>query len=262
MNFAPPRKRFGQHFLRDQNILAKIVSAIDPRPDDHLVEIGPGQGALTAPLLTRAGRVDAIELDRDLAAALPALLASPKLQVHQGDALKFDFSTLGKGNLRLVGNLPYNISTPLLFHFLDSGHLFRDLHVMLQKEVVDRMVAEPGNKIYGRLTVALAARARVDRLFVIRPGSFVPPPKVDSAFVRIVPDPLARQTIRSEPVFDRVLAAAFSQRRKQLGSSLRGLIAASGLQALNIDPARRPETLTAGDFVRIANDCAGRDGIE
>lgn len=255
MNYGPPRKRFGQHFLHDPGVLDRIVQAIAPAAGDHIVEIGPGRGALTRPLLGQVARLDVIELDRDLAAALEAELHDSRLHVHQGDALRFDFSALGT-DLRLVGNLPYNISTPLLFHLLAQSECFRDLHVMLQKEVVDRMAASPGGRDYGRLTVALAARCRVDRLFVIRPGAFTPPPRVDSAFARLVPDPERRARIDSEPVFDQVVTRAFSQRRKQLGNSLRGLVDAVSLQALGIDPASRPETLDVAAFTKIANYCA------
>ena len=255
MSYGPPRKRFGQHFLHDPGVLDRIVRSIAPAARDHIVEIGPGRGALTRPLLSRVARLDVVELDRDLAASLAAELQDPRLHVHQGDALRFDFSALGS-DLRLVGNLPYNISTPLLFHLLGYSECFRDLHVMLQKEVVDRMVAAPGGRDYGRLTVSLAARCRVEKLFVIRPGAFTPPPRVDSAFARLVPEPGRRALIESETVFDRVVTQAFSQRRKRLSNSLKGLVDAASLEALGIDPGRRPETLDVGAFTKIANLCA------
>jgi len=255
VSYGPPRKRFGQHFLHDPGVLDRIIRTIAPAAGDHLVEIGPGRGALTRPLLNQVARLDVVELDRDLAAGLRAELPDPRLHVHQGDALRFDFSALGS-DLRLVGNLPYNISTPLLFHLLGYSECFRDLHVMLQKEVVDRMAAAPGGGDYGRLTVALAARCNVERLFVIRPGAFTPPPQVDSAFARLVPNPARRRLIESEPVFDQVVRQAFSQRRKQLRNSLRGLIDPASLQELGIDPASRPETLDVDAFTRIANRCA------
>ncbi|MDJ0926815.1 MAG: 16S rRNA (adenine(1518)-N(6)/adenine(1519)-N(6))-dimethyltransferase RsmA [Gammaproteobacteria bacterium] len=258
MNTPPPRKRLGQHFLHDQNILDKIVRAIDPRAGEHFVEIGPGRGALTGPLLDRGVNVDAIELDRALAARLPAQFPAAALTVHQGDALKFDFTQLGTRDLRLVGNLPYNISTPLLFHFLDHSTLFRDIHVMLQKEVVERMTASAGTKAYGRLTVALAARCRIEALFVIRPGSFRPPPQVDSAFVRLVPDAARFARIDSPQLFEQIVNAAFSQRRKQLANSLRTMIGPVQLVDLGIDPSRRAETLTVEDYVQLANECAAR----
>ncbi len=255
MSYGPPRKRFGQHFLHDPGVLDRIVRSIAPAAHDHIVEIGPGRGALTRPLLSRVARLDVVELDRDLAASLAAELQDPRLHVHQGDALRFDFSALGS-DLRLVGNLPYNISTPLLFHLLGYSECFTDLHVMLQKEVVDRMVAAPGGRDYGRLTVSLAARCRVEKLFVIRPGAFTPPPRVDSAFARLVPEPGRRALIESETVFDRVVTQAFSQRRKRLSNSLKGLVDAASLEALGIDPGRRPETLDVGAFTKIANLCA------
>jgi len=255
VSYGPPRKRFGQHFLHDPGVLDRIVRSIAPAARDHIVEIGPGRGALTRPLLSRVARLDVVELDRDLAASLAAELQDPRLHVHQGDALRFDFSALGS-DLRLVGNLPYNISTPLLFHLLGYSECFRDLHVMLQKEVVDRMVAAPGGRDYGRLTVSLAARCRVEKLFVIRPGAFTPPPRVDSAFARLVPEPGRRALIESETVFDRVVTQAFSQRRKRLSNSLKGLVDAASLEALGIDPGRRPETLDVGAFTKIANLCA------
>lgn len=258
MNHGPPRKRFGQHFLHDPGVLERIVDAIAPGPRDHVVEIGPGRGALTRPLLDRVARLDVIELDRDLAAHLRTDIDDSRLHVHQDDALRFDFTTLGK-NLRLVGNLPYNISTPLLFHLLGFSEAFRDLHVMLQKEVVDRMAAGPGGRDYGRLTVSLAARCRVEKLFLIRPGAFTPPPRVNSAFARLVPDPERRAQIDSEAIFDRIVATAFSMRRKRLSNSLKGEISAAEMEALGADPASRPETLDVDAFIRIANYCASRN---
>lgn len=257
MSYGPPRKRFGQHFLHDPGVLNRIVDAIAPARDDHMVEIGPGRGALTRPLLARVDRLDAIELDRDLAARLEAELGDSGLRVHQGDALRFDFSALGT-DLRLVGNLPYNISTPLLFHLLRCHANFRDLHVMLQKEVVERMAAGPGGREYGRLTVALAARCRVEKLFVIRPGAFSPPPKVDSAFARLVPDPERLARLSSEKAFDQVVTRAFSMRRKRLSNSLRGMLDAGELEELGVDPASRPQTLDVDSFIRIANYYAAR----
>ncbi len=250
-----PRKYFGQHFLHDGNIIDKILAGIAPRADEHFVEIGPGHGALTRPLLERVGRLDVIEIDRDLAAELTTEFADPKFSIHVGDALKFDFAKLGAGDgvLRLVGNLPYNISTPLLFHILDHHRRFRDIHVMLQKEVVDRMTAPPGNRTYGRLTVSLAARCRVESLFVVRPGSFTPAPRVDSAVARLIPDPERRAEIVDEAVFDRVVAQAFNQRRKRLANALRSIITESQIEALGIDPGARAETLDVDAFIRLGN---------
>lgn len=253
-----PRKYFGQHFLHDRNIIDKILAGIAPRADEHFVEIGPGHGALTRPLLERVGRLDVIEIDRDLAAELTTEFADPKFSIHVGDALKFDFAKLGAGDgvLRLVGNLPYNISTPLLFHILDHHRRFRDIHVMLQKEVVERMTAPPGNRTYGRLTVSLAARCRVESLFVVRPGSFTPAPRVDSAVARLIPDPERRATIIDEAVFDRVVAQAFNQRRKRLANALRSIITESQIEALGIDPGARAETLDIDAFIRLGNRSA------
>jgi 16S rRNA (adenine1518-N6/adenine1519-N6)-dimethyltransferase len=253
-----PRKYFGQHFLHDRNIIDKILADIAPRADEHFVEIGPGHGALTRPLLERVGRLDVIEIDRDLAAELTTEFADPKLSIHVGDALKFDFAKLGAGDgvLRLVGNLPYNISTPMLFHILDHHQRFRDIHVMLQKEVVDRMTAPPGNRTYGRLTVSLAARCRVESLFVVRPGSFTPAPRVDSAVARLIPDPERRAEIVDEAVFDRVVAQAFNQRRKRLANALRSIITESQIEALGIDPGARAETLDVDAFIRLGNRSA------
>lgn len=255
MNTHRPRRQFGQNFLRDRNIVDKIIAAIDPRADDHFVEIGPGHGALTRPLLERAAKLDVIEIDRDLAAAIGGDLADPKLSVHCEDALKFDFARIasGAGSLRLAGNLPYNISTPLLFHFLDQSELFRDAHVMLQKEVVERMTATPGTKVYGRLTVSLGARCRVESLFVVRPGSFSPAPRVDSAVARLVPDPLQRGAIADEAAFDRIVASAFNQRRKRLGNALRGLLTDEEIALAGIDAGARAETLDVDAYTRLAN---------
>lgn len=253
-----PRKYFGQHFLHDRNIIDKILASIAPRADEHFVEIGPGHGALTRPLLERVGRLDVIEIDRDLAAELTTEFTDPKFSIHVGDALKFDFAKLGAGDgvLRLVGNLPYNISTPLLFHILDHHRRFRDIHVMLQKEVVERMTAPPGNRTYGRLTVSLAARCRVESLFVVRPGSFTPAPRVDSAVARLIPDPERRAEIIDEAVFDRVVAQAFNQRRKRLANALRSIITESQIEALGIDPGARAETLDIDAFIRLGNRSA------
>jgi 16S rRNA (adenine1518-N6/adenine1519-N6)-dimethyltransferase len=250
-----PRKRFGQHFLHDPGVIRRIVAAIAPRPGDHLVEIGPGEGAITLELLRAAGRLDAIELDRDLVEPLGARSAGVgELTVHSADALRFDFCALARAGerLRVVGNLPYNISTPLLFHLLGQVHCIRDMHFMLQKEVVERMAAAPGGRDYGRLSVMLQARCEVTPLFSIGPGAFRPPPKVDSAVVRLVP--LAqRPDIADQAVFARIVAAAFAQRRKTLRNALKGLLTADAIAALGIEPGTRAEQLPLDDFVRLAN---------
>ena len=248
------RKRFGQHFLHDPGVLGRIVAAIDPKPGERLVEIGPGRGALTLPLLERCRRLDAIEIDRDLVPDLAARAAGVgELVVHQGDALEFDFAALrGDGpRLRVCGNLPYNISTPLLFHLLDASADIFDMHFMLQKEVVDRMVAAPGGKEYGRLTVMLAAACRATCLFRVGRGAFQPPPAVDSAVVRLVPHAAPPFPIPDPARFARVVAAAFSMRRKTLRNSLRGLVDEAGFAAAGIAADRRPETLAPAEFGRL-----------
>jgi 16S rRNA (adenine1518-N6/adenine1519-N6)-dimethyltransferase len=250
------RKRFGQHFLVDPGVIGAIMNAIGPRTGDRIVEIGPGQGALTG-LLARTGcELHAIELDRDLAATLRADYAdTANVTIHEADALDFDFAALGDG-LRVVGNLPYNISTPLLFHLLEQAHCIRDLHVMLQKEVVDRIVAVPGSKTYGRLSVAVQARCHAQSLFTIGPGAFNPPPKVDSAILRITPDEDAIGRIRDPALLNRILSQAFSQRRKTLRNALKGLADAPILESLGIDASARAETVTVEAYVLLANRLA------
>ena len=249
------RKRFGQHFLHDRNILAMIVEAIDPRPGQRLVEIGPGLGALTVPLLERAGRLDAIELDRDVIPRL-AERAGPygELVIHAADVLDFDFVAFaGDGPpLRICGNLPYNISTPLLFHLLEARAVIADMHFMLQKEVVARMAATPGSKAYGRLTVMLAAHCRCEHLFDVGPESFRPPPQVDSAVVRVLPHAQPPFPLPDPARFAAVVAAAFGQRRTTLRNSLAGLVGAEGFAATGIDPGRRAETLSPAEFAGLA----------
>jgi 16S rRNA (adenine1518-N6/adenine1519-N6)-dimethyltransferase len=238
-----PRKRFGQHFLHDPAVVRRIVEAIAPAADDFVVEIGPGEGVLTRPLAERAGRLEAIEIDRDLAAAL----AAERIKVHVADALEFDFGQLPQGT-RVVGNLPYNISTPLLFHLTRFADRLRDLHFMLQREVVDRMVALPSTPAYGRLSVMLQARFSMQKLFRVAAGAFRPPPKVESAVVRLVP--LAAPLDQGAERFADVVRRAFSARRKTLRNAL-GL-AAEEIEALGIDPRLRPENLSPQDYVRIA----------
>ena len=249
-----PRKRFGQNFLHDQSVIAQILDHVDPRPGEHLVEIGPGQGALTLGLLERVGELDAIELDRDLVEPLARRCASVgTLRVHQADALAFDFRSLARDGrrLRLVGNLPYNISTPLLFHLLAQADVIADMHFMLQKEVVDRMAAGPGSKTYGRLSVVLQAVCEVDALFDIGPEAFRPPPKVVSSVVRLVPLAEPRIAAARQAVFSAFVATAFGQRRKTLRNNLKGRLDDDAIGALGIDPGTRPETLTIADFVRL-----------
>ena len=234
-----PRKRFGQHFLHDPRVLARIVDAIAPARADFIVEIGPGQGALTRLLLARVEHLHAIEIDRDLAGGLRSF---PRLTVHEADALAFDFGAFPEG-MRVVGNLPYNISTPLLFHLASQAARVRDMHFMLQLEVVERMVAAPSTPQYGRLSVALQARFRMEKLFDVSRGAFNPPPKVESAVVRLAP--LAQPL----DVDADLLRKAFSARRKTLRNALPGI----DLEALGIDPKLRPENLSAADYARITS---------
>jgi 16S rRNA (adenine1518-N6/adenine1519-N6)-dimethyltransferase len=250
-----PRKRFGQHFLHDPAVIGRIIAAVDPRPGEHLVEIGPGRGAITAGLLAAAGRLDAIELDRDLIEPLTTRFTAAGLRLHQADALRFDLCALVPPGerLRLVGNLPYNISTPLLFRFLDQAECLADLHLMLQREVAERITAEPGSKAYGRLSVMVQAWCRTELLFLIRPGAFLPPPKVDSAFLRLVPHRPLPHPIEDPDYFARLVAQAFSQRRKTLRNSLKGLVDAGLLVATGIDPGARAEALGVETFARLAN---------
>ena len=254
---ARPKKSFGQHFLHDKRYIERIVSAIAPRPDETVVEIGPGEGALTLPLLGAAGRLTAIELDTDLVPALTARAEGVgSLEIIQADVLKVDFRSLaarlGATRLRIAGNLPYYISSPILFHCVEYTDVIQDMHFMLQKEVVDRMAAEPGSKVYGRLSVMLQLACRVEPLFDVPPGAFRPPPKVDSSVVRLVPLP-ADQRHDADP--DRVYAivkAAFAQRRKTLSNSLKQCMDADAIRRADIDPGARAETLSPMDFVRLA----------
>ena len=250
-----PRKRFGQNFLVDRHYIDRIVAAVDPAPGDTVVEIGPGLGALTRPLLERLERLTVIEIDRDLAARLSDEFASERLSIHTVDALAFDFSTLGTG-LRVVGNLPYNISSPMLFHLAQVESMLRDITVMLQREVVQRMAAAPATPDYGRLSVMLQARFRVERLFTVPPGAFRPSPLVDSAVARLTPLAAARPKIDDEALFARVVTAAFGQRRKTLRNALKSLAAEEDLERERIDPGARGETLSVADFVRLANALA------
>lgn len=250
------RRRFGQNFLVDTHYIKRIVDAVAPRPGDNLVEIGPGLAALTAHLIARAGTLKAVEIDRDLAARLMAEFPPPALELHVGDALAFDFATLGPA-LRVVGNLPYNISSPLLFHLATFDAQLVDLHVMLQKEVVARMTAAPGTADYGRLSVMLQATFSVERLFVVPPGAFRPAPKVDSAVARLRPLGAAKPHLDDPALFARLVMAAFVQRRKTLRNAVSALCDAAAIASAGIDPGARGETLSVDDFVRLANRLSG-----
>jgi 16S rRNA (adenine1518-N6/adenine1519-N6)-dimethyltransferase len=250
-----PRKRFGQNFLVDTHYVERIVDAIDPRPGDNLVEIGPGLAALTARLVERAGSIAAVEIDRDLAASLRERFAAQALRLHEADALAFDFATLGP-DLRVVGNLPYNISSPLLFRLAERATQLRDAHVMLQREVVARMTASPATADYGRLTVMLQTRFAIARLFTVPAGAFRPTPKVESAVARLVPLGASAPVIHDAALFHRLVAAAFGQRRKTLRNALSTLADVVALERAGIDPGARGETLAVEDFVRLANSLA------
>jgi 16S rRNA (adenine1518-N6/adenine1519-N6)-dimethyltransferase len=253
-----PRKRFGQNFLHDLYVIERIVAAIAPKPDQHLVEIGPGQCAITQLLVKACRQLDVIEIDRDLAPQVAVRCGHPaNLHVHQADALTFDFCALRQTNLlRLVGNLPYNISTPLLFHLLEQADCISDMHVMLQKEVVARMAAAPGTADYGRLTVAIQARCQVEPLFTIGPGAFHPAPKVDSALVRLIPDSTKIQQIHNPAVLNKVLTHAFGMRRKTLRNALKPVADDSILIACDIDPSARAERIPVDRFVALSNRLA------
>jgi 16S rRNA (adenine1518-N6/adenine1519-N6)-dimethyltransferase len=249
-----PRKRFGQNFLHDQGVIEHILACIDPQPGQKLVEIGPGQGALTGGLLQRAGELDAVELDRDLLEPLRRTCAPfGTLHLHNADALKFDFRSLriDERRLRLIGNLPYNISTPLLFHLIEQSDVIEDMHFMLQKEVVDRMAAGPGSKTYGRLSVMLQVSCEVMPLFDIPPESFTPPPKVDSSVVRLRPRPEPMVATGQMQSFAGLVSAAFAQRRKTLRNNLKGLLDNEQIAALGIDPGVRTEMLSIADLIRL-----------
>lgn len=248
------KKRLGQHFLHDPAVIRRLVDVIRPQPADTMVEIGGGPGALTAPLSEKLERLHVVEVDRDLAAALPGRVLHPeRLVVHTADALTFDFGALAPGprSLRVVGNLPYNISTPLLFHLLDQAHAIKDVHVMLQREVVDRMTAAPGGKDYGRLTIMLALAARAEACFDVGPGAFTPPPKVWSTVVRLVPHAAPPFPVRDPARFASLVALLFSMRRKTLGRALKGRLTAEQIGSAGIDPKARPETLAPADFARL-----------
>jgi 16S rRNA (adenine1518-N6/adenine1519-N6)-dimethyltransferase len=284
------RKRFGQNFLVDADIVRQIVHAIAPHAGETVVEIGPGLGALTEPLLACISHLHVVEIDRDLIVRLRQRWSEDRLTIHEGDALTFDFGKLkGAGPLKIVGNLPYNISSPLLFHLTRYAPVVHDMHFMLQKEVVDRMVAEPGSRDFGRLSVMLQYHYHMECLFIVPPAAFNPAPKVDSAIVRLIPRDtkkvgtprvLSRDGLKpsgragdtargdvqggengiakDEALFARIVAAAFSQRRKMLRNTLHDFFSEAGLMAQGIAPTARAEELGVGDYVRLANALANR----
>jgi 16S rRNA (adenine1518-N6/adenine1519-N6)-dimethyltransferase len=251
---ATPKKRLGQHFLHASGIISRIVAAISPQPGERLVEIGPGQGAITLPLLAAGARLDVIEFDRDLIPGLQLAAATSegRLRVHHQDALEAELCAIADGApIRLVGNLPYNISTPLLFRFIEQRHCISDMHFMLQKEVVDRMVSPPGSREYGRLSVMVQYHCAADRLFTIGPGAFNPPPKVESAFVRLTPH--RSPVVDADPdLFAQVVKLAFAQRRKTLRNTLRGLLEGAEIEASGVNPGLRAEQLGLEEFASLA----------
>jgi 16S rRNA (adenine1518-N6/adenine1519-N6)-dimethyltransferase len=251
-----PRKRFGQHFLHDQNVIRRIIAAIAPKSNEHLIEIGPGQGALTYPVLSIAGQLDVVDIDRDLVAALHGYAARDnKLIVHEQDALEFDFAKLATSanRLRIFGNLPYNISTPMIFHLLKYSTAIADMVFMLQKEVVDRMAALAGEDDYGRLSVMVQYHCRVEALFDVSPDSFDPPPKVNSSVVRLIPYPEIPYLAKSYLNFFNLVKQAFSQRRKTLRNSLKSMLSEADWIEVKINSQARPEELTVEDFVKLSN---------
>ena len=252
------RKRFGQNFLVDETVIGRIIAAIAPKPGERIIEIGPGQEALTGPLLTSGADLAVVEIDRDLASRLR--LSHPDLEIRQADALDVDFAELADGApYRLVGNLPYNISTPILFHLLDQAPPPRDMHFMLQKEVVQRMTAGPGDRAQGRLGLMCQNRAEVTHLFDVPPSAFSPQPRVESAIVRVEPrtEPLVPTAL--EPVFDELVRLAFGRRRKTLRNSLRDRLDAAAIEAAGVDPGARPEALGLKDFRSLAREAAKRE---
>lgn len=251
-----PRKRFGQHFLHDRGVVARTIEMFAPQVDDFVVEIGPGPGVLTRELAGKVASLNAIEIDRDLAAALKTEFAdSHRVKINEADALKFDYCALTTKDqpLRIIGNLPYNISTPLMFHLFTQAHCVQDMLFMLQKEVVDRICAKPGNKTYGRLSVMTQWQCEVERLFTVSAGAFKPPPKVESAIVRLRPYRQKPYPLKDTEHFTQLVQAAFIQRRKTLRNSLKEFLTPEQMQAVNIEPTRRPETLSVAEFVTLAN---------
>lgn len=251
-----PRKRFGQNFLHDYSIIHHIIASIGIQPQQHIVEIGPGQGALTEPLLQQDIQLDVIELDRDLVTLLQnKFQGNTKVQLHSADALRFDFSSLVQHNekLRIIGNLPYNISTPLLFHLLTHAHCIEDMHFMLQKEVVDRLCAKPNNHHYGRLSIMMQYYCATELLLIVPPESFYPTPQVTSAVIRLIPHPKPPVQVQDIKLLNRVVTEAFGQRRKTLRNSLKKLISEDVMLALGINPNLRAENISLIEFAQLSN---------
>ncbi|HIO96665.1 MAG TPA: 16S rRNA (adenine(1518)-N(6)/adenine(1519)-N(6))-dimethyltransferase RsmA [Leucothrix sp.] len=247
------KKRFGQHFLHDQGVIQKLVHEINPLATDSMVEIGPGLGALTFPLLEKLDNLNVVEIDRDVIKRLKSKNLA-NLIIHEQDALNFNFDQLvDSGGLRVVGNLPYNISTPLIFHLLESASKIIDMHFMLQNEVVERITAAPGSKTYGRLSVMVQYYCETEYLFFVGPESFSPPPKVDSAILRLIPRKTFTTKANSEKNLGSLVAQSFSMRRKTLRNNLKKVISAEQIEDLGINPSARAETLSINDFVKLSN---------
>lgn len=248
------KKKFGQHFLHDQNIIQRIINTINPQQDQTIVEIGPGLGALTFPLLKQVDSLHVLEVDRDLAQILnEKYQTEAKIVIHCLDALTYDFSRLGNQHLRIVGNLPYNISTPLIFHLLENYHCIDNMVFMLQEEVVDRICALPGNKDFGRMSVMVQASCRAEKLFTVEPDAFSPPPKVMSAIIKLTPLNRLLNQILNYSCFAHVVRQAFSQRRKTLKNCLKGTLDEAGIINLGINPKVRSEILSIDSFIQLAN---------
>ena len=249
------RKRFGQNFLQDQSIIAEIVNAVHPTGEYRLVEIGPGLGALTEPVLRQARKLDVVELDRDLIPKLKQMAEGKgELTIHEADALKFDFGALAEeGPISVFGNLPYNISTPLIFHLCSFAEKIAEMHFMLQKEVVDRLAAEPGSKRYGKLSVMVQYHCEVESLFVVPPHAFIPAPKVDSAIVRLVPHETKPFEVNNEADLNRLVSAAFNQRRKTLRNALKDMLTEEQIQSAGVNPADRAENISLAEFVALTD---------
>lgn len=255
------RKRFGQNFLTDTGIITRLVRSIAPARDDLMVEIGPGQGALTRPLMDELDHLHAVELDRDLIALLQRTLTARRLTLHEADALRFDFTTLvpdAQRRLRVVGNLPYNISTPLMFHLIRQIDVIQDMHFMLQKEMVERLVAVPGSSDWGRLSVMIQYHCRADFLFLVPPEAFRPAPKVDSAIVRLTPHAALPHPVTDYAVFAALVGQVFTQRRKAIRNGLKSFLSPAEIEAAGIDPGLRPEQLSLADFAALGNATAAR----
>lgn len=257
------RKRFGQNFLHDHGVIRRIVACIGPKKGQRIVEIGPGKGALTEGIISVTERMDVVELDRDLIPILKVnLFRFPELTVHEADAMKFDFTSLSTPEqaIRVAGNLPYNISTPLIFHLLSQADAIEDMHFMLQKEVVDRLAARPGDSLYGRLSVMAQYYCSVESLFIVGPESFDPAPKVDSAIVRMTPHKTLPHPVNNIKMLEDIVRIGFQQRRKTLRNNYKGVLDNDDFTALNIDPTLRPERLDVEDFVRITNYVLKKEG--